>query len=44
MTRETTPLEPDVEENKYYCDGVGLVLEVDTVSGERVELVDVESS
>ena len=37
-TREYTRLEPDVNENKYYADGVGLVLEVDIASGARVEL------
>jgi hypothetical protein len=40
-TREFTPLEPDVSEHKYYCDGVGLVLEVDVASGARVELIEV---
>jgi hypothetical protein len=40
-TREFTPLEPDVEEHKYYCEGVGLVLEVDEASGARVELTAV---
>jgi hypothetical protein len=41
QTREFTPLEPDVNEYKYYCDGVGLVLEVDVASGARVELTAV---
>lgn len=40
-TREFTPLEPDVNEYKYYCAGVGLVLEEDVASGARVELVSV---
>lgn len=36
-TRDTTPLEPDVQEDKFYCPGVGLVL---TLEGEaREELV-----
>jgi hypothetical protein len=39
-THEYTPLEPDVSENKYYCAGVGLVLEEDVASGDRVELID----
>jgi hypothetical protein len=38
-TRDTTPLEPSVEEEKYYCPGKGLVLSVDTKSGEREELM-----
>jgi hypothetical protein len=43
MTGEFTPLEPDVYENKYYAPGVGMVLEVNTETGERVELVSVET-
>jgi hypothetical protein len=39
VTRNTTPLEPDVVEFKYYAPGVGLILEV--APGEpRVELVE----
>jgi uncharacterized membrane protein YkoI len=39
-TRDWTPLEPDVEANKYYCAQVGnVVLEVE--GGERVELINV---
>ena len=40
QTEDTTPLEPDVVEHKYYARGVGTVLE-ETVAGgaERVELV-----
>jgi hypothetical protein len=29
VIRETTPLEPDVEEFKYYVSGVGLIQDVD---------------
>jgi hypothetical protein len=39
VTRDFSPLEPDVEEDKYYKSGVGLILEVDPASGERNELV-----
>jgi hypothetical protein len=39
VTREFSPLEPDVEENKYYKNGVGTILEVDPSTGERTELV-----
>jgi hypothetical protein len=40
-TEDTTPLEPGVLEHKYYCSGVGQVLEVAVASGERLELVAV---
>jgi hypothetical protein len=40
LTRDFTPLEPDAEENKYYVPGLGLILEVDLESGDRVELVE----
>jgi hypothetical protein len=38
VTRDFTPLEPGAEENKYYKAGVGLILEIDLETGERVEL------
>ncbi len=38
-TEDTTPLEPNVVEHKYYCPDVGTVLEVDFEDDERVELV-----
>jgi hypothetical protein len=41
QTREFTPLEPDANEYKYYCQDVGVVLEVDVATGQRIELVDV---
>jgi hypothetical protein len=40
VTSDFTPLEPGVEENKYYKMGVGVILEVDLESNERLELVD----
>jgi hypothetical protein len=40
-TRETTPLEPDLVENKFYAPGVGNVLTVDATTGERSDLVSV---
>jgi hypothetical protein len=40
MTADTTPLEPDVEENKFYAPGIGLIVEIDVESGDRVELVE----
>lgn len=41
VTRDFTPLEPDVEEHKFYAPGIGLILEVDQETGERVELVEI---
>jgi hypothetical protein len=38
-TEETTPLEPDALEDKYYAAGVGNVLTVDRRTGERDKLV-----
>lgn len=40
-TADTTPLEPDVLEHKYYARGVGLVLTVDRSTGGREELLSV---
>ena len=40
-TEETSPLEPDALEHKFYKAGVGEVLEVDEETGERSELVQV---
>lgn len=41
QTLDVTPMEPDTIEHKYYAPGVGVVLEVDVESGERVELISV---
>ncbi len=40
VTRDFTPLEPGVEERKYYARGVGLFLEVGQEEGDFVPLVD----
>jgi hypothetical protein len=40
-TADTTPLEPDVLEHKYYASTVGLVLTVDKEAGGREELLSV---
>lgn len=37
-THDFTPLEPALDEEKYYCAGVGLVLVVDVANDEREEL------
>ncbi len=39
QTRDFTPIEPGVEEFKFYVPGVGLVMEVDPESGETLELL-----
>ncbi|MCO4754118.1 MAG: hypothetical protein KC478_06535 [Bacteriovoracaceae bacterium] len=39
-TKDFTPLEPDAIESKYYKPGVGLILEIDEESGDRVELIN----
>lgn len=40
VTRDFSPLDPEANENKYYAPGVGLILEVDLNTGDRVELID----
>ena len=42
-TRETTPLEPDLHEHKFYASGVGTVLETDEDTGVRTELIQVKT-
>ena len=41
VTREFTPLSPDDNENKYYKQGIGMILTIDLESGERAELVEI---
>ena len=40
-SEETTPLEPDLLEDKFYAPGVGNVLTVDGDTGERDELLQI---
>ena len=40
LTRDFTPLEPGVSENKYFAPGIGLIVELDPETGERLELVE----
>jgi hypothetical protein len=40
-TEDTTPLEPEVLEYKYYCEGVGVVLEEDLEEDASIELMQV---
>jgi hypothetical protein len=42
-SEETTPLEPDALEDKFYAPGVGNVLTVDQTTGEKDELVQIVS-
>lgn len=39
VTRDFSPLDPGVEENKFYKPGVGLILELGVGTAERVELI-----
>lgn len=41
VTKDYTPIEPDVVENKYYAPNIGLMLEVNPETLERVELVEI---
>jgi hypothetical protein len=40
-TKDFSPLEPDVVENKFYAPGIGDVLELDLSTGDRLELISV---
>jgi hypothetical protein len=42
-TLETTPLEPDLHEHKFYAAGVGNMLETDEDTGARTELIEVKT-
>ncbi|MBT8441493.1 MAG: hypothetical protein KJO76_03825 [Gammaproteobacteria bacterium] len=39
VTLDFSPLDPGVEESKYYAPDIGMILEVDLETGDRVELV-----
>jgi hypothetical protein len=41
-TKETTPLEPDLKEAKWYAPGVGNVLTKDLTNGEQIKLIRIE--
>jgi hypothetical protein len=43
-SQETTPLETDLLEHKFYAPGVGNVLEIDVHSGERIELIQIKTN
>ncbi len=40
VTGDFVPLEPEADERKFYKRGIGLILEVDRTSGDRVELIE----
>ncbi|GEM_PF-382457 len=40
QTADYTPLEPDALEHKFYAPGIGLIVETDPATGERLELVE----
>jgi hypothetical protein len=40
-TEDFSPMDPDAEEHKFYAAGIGAVLEVNTETGERLELISV---
>jgi hypothetical protein len=40
VTHEFTPLEPDLNERKYYAPNVGFILEIDQETGDRLKLIE----
>jgi hypothetical protein len=40
QTRDFTPLEPGVNEHKFYAPGIGMIVEINLEDDERVELVE----
>jgi hypothetical protein len=40
VTLDFSPLDPNVEENKYYASGIGMIVEIDLETGDRLELVE----
>ena len=43
-SQETTPLETDLLEHKFYAPGVGNVLTIDANTGDRVELIQIKTN
>lgn len=41
QTLDTTPLEPDLREHKFYAPGLGMVQEVDVNNGDMIALIEV---
>ncbi len=44
VTEETTPLDPDLLEHKYYKSGTGFILQIKPKTGERLELVKITNN
>jgi hypothetical protein len=42
LTRNWTALEPDLNENKYYAPGIGLVKEVNVTDGYEIKLIAIQ--
>jgi hypothetical protein len=42
-SKETTPLETDLLEHKFYAPGIGNILTVDANTGDRVELIEIKT-
>jgi hypothetical protein len=42
-TREFAPLEPDAKESKFYARGIGFIKEINVVTGEHVDLIDIKT-
>ena len=40
-TEATSPLEPDSMEEKFYAEPLGMIMEINLMTGDRVQLVDV---
>lgn len=43
-TYDFTPLDAEANENKYYAPGIGLIVEIDLNTGDRVELIEFTSN
>jgi hypothetical protein len=41
-TSEFSPIEPDLQEFKFYAPGIGQLLTIDKLTGEREELVRIK--
>jgi hypothetical protein len=44
VTKDFTPMQPDLVENKYYASGKGVLLEINPETGERVELIEIKTT
>ena len=40
QTYDFTPLDSEAQEHKFYVPGIGLIVEVDLTTGDRVELIE----